>query len=63
MRIVRQWWIRYVPKERNLIVDCLAKLSLEWKTSLQIFEYALKKILRFLQQDKSNDTFAQVNLM
>lgn len=63
MRTERQWCIRYVPKELNQYIDCLAKLSLAGKARLQIFFDDLNEVLEFLQQDKANDAFAQLNLM
>ncbi|MBA0796049.1 hypothetical protein Gohar_006849, partial [Gossypium harknessii] len=33
-----QWEIKYVLRECNLIADQLAKISLSWQTSLQIFD-------------------------
>lgn len=34
MKAEGQWRIRYVPRECNLVADCLAKLSLIWRSSL-----------------------------
>ncbi|MBA0596704.1 hypothetical protein Gorai_013513, partial [Gossypium raimondii] len=45
MRSEGRWRIRYVPREHNIIVDRLAKLSLTWKSSLQVFDVAPKEIL------------------
>lgn len=38
-------WIRYVPREGNLVANCLVKLSLAWRSSLKVFEDALNKVL------------------
>ncbi|MBA0567158.1 hypothetical protein Golob_011914, partial [Gossypium lobatum] len=45
MRSEGRWRIRYVPREHNIIVDQLAKLSLTRKSSLQVFDVAPKEIL------------------
>ncbi|MBA0560172.1 hypothetical protein Golob_017087 [Gossypium lobatum] len=34
MKTKGQWCIRYVPRDFNKVVDCLAKLSLAWNSSL-----------------------------
>ncbi|MBA0686089.1 hypothetical protein Goari_013710, partial [Gossypium aridum] len=34
MKTEGQWCIRYVPRDFNKVVDCLAKLSLAWNSSL-----------------------------
>ncbi|MBA0743324.1 hypothetical protein Gogos_006018 [Gossypium gossypioides] len=57
MRFKRQWRINHIPRKQNLVADRLVKLSLNWKSTLQVFDEALKKILEFLQKDKVNDTF------
>ncbi|MBA0730871.1 hypothetical protein Golax_025608 [Gossypium laxum] len=48
MRAEGQWKIRYMSKEHNLATDRLAKLSLVWKSSLQVFEETPKEILELL---------------
>ncbi|KAA3482036.1 RNA-directed DNA polymerase (Reverse transcriptase) [Gossypium australe] len=52
-----EWNIKYVPRNRNMVADCLAKLSLNWKSNLQVFEEAPKEILDLLQVDKANGYF------
>ncbi|MBA0606353.1 hypothetical protein Godav_018833 [Gossypium davidsonii] len=52
MRSERQWQIRYVPREHNIVANRPAKLNLKWKLSLQVFNVDLKEILEVLQQDK-----------
>ncbi|MBA0874722.1 hypothetical protein Goshw_021096 [Gossypium schwendimanii] len=58
-----QWWIRYVPREANTVANCLANMSLEWKTSLQIYEDPFDEVSEMLQQDKVSETFAQEHLI
>ncbi|MBA0574654.1 hypothetical protein Golob_001842, partial [Gossypium lobatum] len=44
-RIIRaegMWKIKHIPRNRNLVVDRLAKLSLSWKSSLQVLNEAPK---------------------
>lgn len=41
----------------NLVVDHLAKLSLNWKSSLHVFDEASKEILECLRKDKDDDAF------
>ncbi|KAK5843088.1 hypothetical protein PVK06_005519 [Gossypium arboreum] len=48
-----QWVIKYVPRECNLIADQLAKISLSWQTSLQIFEFPPIVVAMTIQQDKA----------
>ncbi|MBA0839712.1 hypothetical protein Goarm_005415 [Gossypium armourianum] len=38
LRSKGQWEIKYVLRECNLIANQLARISLYWQTSLQIFE-------------------------
>lgn len=49
LRSKGQFWIRYVPRKANTVVDCLSKMSLEWKTNLQIFEATFDEVLEMLQ--------------
>lgn len=48
MRSKGQWWIRYMLRECNIIVNQLAKLSLAWMSSLQVFDVALNEVLEVL---------------
>ncbi|KAA3465251.1 LINE-type retrotransposon LIb DNA [Gossypium australe] len=52
-----QWRIIHIPRDRNLVADRVAKLSLNWKSSLQVLEETPKKFLELLQEDKDNSTF------
>ncbi|KAA3459823.1 Retrovirus-related Pol polyprotein LINE-1 [Gossypium australe] len=52
-----QWEIKYVPRECNLIADQLAKISLSWQTSLQIFEVPPDVVVTTIQQDKAFSVF------
>ncbi|KAA3478810.1 Beta-glucosidase 46 [Gossypium australe] len=54
MHSTGQWKVIHIPRDRNLVADRLAKLSLNWKSSLQVFEGAPKEILELLQEDKAN---------
>ncbi|MBA0691775.1 hypothetical protein Goari_009386, partial [Gossypium aridum] len=54
MRSEGQWQVRYVPRERNLIADVLAKLCRAWKSSLLIFDVPPNEVLGVLQQDKAS---------
>ncbi|MBA0629491.1 hypothetical protein Godav_024039, partial [Gossypium davidsonii] len=49
-----EWKIKHIPRNQNLVVDRLAKLSLSWKLSLQVIDEAPKNILDLLQVDKMN---------
>ncbi|MBA0843598.1 hypothetical protein Goarm_000770, partial [Gossypium armourianum] len=49
LRSEGQWEIKYVPRECNLIVDQLAKISLSWQTSLQIFEVPPNLVVMAIQ--------------
>ncbi|MBA0736957.1 hypothetical protein Gogos_010443 [Gossypium gossypioides] len=57
MRAKGQWRINHISIEQNLEADRLAKLSLNWKSTLQVFDESPKKILEVLQKDKANDFF------
>ncbi|MBA0850449.1 hypothetical protein Goshw_029881, partial [Gossypium schwendimanii] len=61
MRFQGQWQIEYLPREHNIVADRLAKLSLTWKSSLQVFDVALNEILEVLQHDKVCGTFKQLS--
>ncbi|MBA0629490.1 hypothetical protein Godav_024039 [Gossypium davidsonii] len=52
-----EWKIKHIPRNQNLVVDRLAKLSLSWKLSLQVIDEAPKNILDLLQVDKMNGYF------
>ncbi|MBA0726178.1 hypothetical protein Golax_002025 [Gossypium laxum] len=52
-----EWRIKHIPRNQNLIEDRLAKLSLSWKSSLQVFDEAPKDILDLLHVDKMNGCF------
>ncbi|MBA0718604.1 hypothetical protein Golax_006344 [Gossypium laxum] len=62
MRIGGQWRIRYIPRENNLVVDYLAKLSLT-RSGLQIFDDVPNEVLKILQQDKASGVFSHFNMM
>ncbi|MBA0803615.1 hypothetical protein Gohar_013805, partial [Gossypium harknessii] len=34
-----QWLLRYIPRERNQVADCLTKQALTRKDDLQVFEF------------------------
>ncbi|MBA0629566.1 hypothetical protein Godav_024105, partial [Gossypium davidsonii] len=46
MNFEGQWEIRYILRECNLIADRLAKLSLAWQSSLQIFVVPPNNVLK-----------------
>ncbi|MFQ6659665.1 hypothetical protein Gotur_028469 [Gossypium turneri] len=52
-----EWRIKHIPRHQNLVADRLAKLSLSWKSSLQVIDEATKDILDLLQVDKMNGCF------
>ncbi|KAG8474496.1 hypothetical protein CXB51_031152 [Gossypium anomalum] len=54
MKAEGTWRIKHISRSKNLVVNYLAKLSLSWKSSLQILNKAPKKIIDFLQKDKDN---------
>ncbi|MBA0820090.1 hypothetical protein Gohar_027871, partial [Gossypium harknessii] len=37
MRAEGMWTIKHIPRNQNLVADRLAKLSMNWKSSLQVF--------------------------
>ncbi|MBA0688733.1 hypothetical protein Goari_006501, partial [Gossypium aridum] len=47
-----RWILRYIPKEHNQGVDCLAKLAFVKKEDLYLFEFPPKEALDFLKADK-----------
>ncbi|KAH1096248.1 hypothetical protein J1N35_013169 [Gossypium stocksii] len=57
MKSKRQRRIIHIPREQNLVANRLAKLSLNWISTLQVFSEAPKEILDFLQKDEVNGTF------
>ncbi|MFQ6624568.1 hypothetical protein Gotur_003309 [Gossypium turneri] len=52
-----EWRIKHIPRNQNLVADRLAKLSLSWKSSLQVIDEAPRDILDLLQEDKINGCF------
>ncbi|KAH1030754.1 hypothetical protein J1N35_042928 [Gossypium stocksii] len=48
------WKIKHILRTRNSVADCLAKLSLTWKSSLQVFNEPSTDIIKLLQNDKAN---------
>ncbi|MBA0561366.1 hypothetical protein Golob_018202, partial [Gossypium lobatum] len=63
MRAEGQWRIRYIPRKCNLVTDYLVKLSLTLGSNLQVFNITPIEVSELLQRDKTNDFFAQFNLM
>ncbi|KAG8499648.1 hypothetical protein CXB51_006070 [Gossypium anomalum] len=57
LQSVGKWKIEHIPRNLNLVADRLAKLSLKWKSNLQIFVEAPKEILGLLQADKASGYF------
>ncbi|KAH1047068.1 hypothetical protein J1N35_037852 [Gossypium stocksii] len=52
-----EWKIKHIPRSRNLVANHLAKMSLSWKSNLQVTDEAPKEILDLLQVDKDNGYF------
>ncbi|MBA0653867.1 hypothetical protein Goklo_020977 [Gossypium klotzschianum] len=52
-----EWRIKHIRRNHNLVADRLAKLSLSWKSSLQVMDKAPKDILDLLKVDKTNGCF------
>ncbi|XP_016684024.1 uncharacterized protein [Gossypium hirsutum] len=52
-----EWRIKHIPRNHNLVADCLAKHNLSWKSSLQVMDEAPKDILDLLQVDKMDGCF------
>ncbi|KAK5824444.1 hypothetical protein PVK06_019218 [Gossypium arboreum] len=48
MKTKGTWRIKFILRSQNLVGDCVAKLSLNWKSSLQVLNEAPKEILDFL---------------
>ncbi|MBA0560243.1 hypothetical protein Golob_017154 [Gossypium lobatum] len=57
MRAEGMWKVKHIPRNHNLVVDRLAKLSLSWKSSLQVLNEAPKEIIHLLQEDKEHGCF------
>ncbi|KAH1096752.1 hypothetical protein J1N35_013673 [Gossypium stocksii] len=57
MKAGGNWKIKHIPRSQILVVDRLAKLNLNWKTSLQIFNEAPKEINVLLQEEKDSRWF------
>lgn len=55
--------IRHVPKEDNRVADCLAKLSSEKMTGLQVYDECLHDASEILIQYKARRAIGQLNLM
>ncbi|KAK5829662.1 hypothetical protein PVK06_013455 [Gossypium arboreum] len=51
LRSKGQWEIKYVPRECNLIADQLAKISLSWKSSLQLLKSPFDLVISAIEQD------------
>ncbi|KAH1097100.1 hypothetical protein J1N35_014021 [Gossypium stocksii] len=54
MKAEGSWRIKHIPRCQNLVANCLAKLSLSWKSSLQILNGAPKEIIDLLRNDITN---------
>ncbi|MBA0684344.1 hypothetical protein Goari_025936 [Gossypium aridum] len=48
MRAEGMWKIKHIPRNQNLVAARLAKLSMNWKSSLQVFNEAPKEIIDLL---------------
>ncbi|KAH1074811.1 hypothetical protein J1N35_027139 [Gossypium stocksii] len=48
------WKIMHIPRNQNSVADHLAKVSLQWKSSLQVFNDPPKDVTDLLQKDKAN---------
>ncbi|KAH1120635.1 hypothetical protein J1N35_003795 [Gossypium stocksii] len=48
------WKIKHIPRSLNLVTNSLAKLSLNWKSTLQVFNEPPKDTIDLLQDDKVN---------
>ncbi|PPS13942.1 hypothetical protein GOBAR_AA06637 [Gossypium barbadense] len=57
MRAEGQWKINHISRNRNLVADRLAKLSLSWKSSLQVFNEAPEEVIELLHGEKGYDCF------
>ncbi|KAK5802495.1 hypothetical protein PVK06_030092 [Gossypium arboreum] len=57
MKAEGTWKIKHISKTQNLVADRLAKLSLSWKTSLQILNEAREELSVLLQEEKDNGWF------
>ncbi|KAH1047396.1 hypothetical protein J1N35_038180 [Gossypium stocksii] len=44
-----EWRIKHISRDQNSVADRLAKLSLSWKSSLQVFDEAPKDFTDLLQ--------------
>ncbi|MBA0769212.1 hypothetical protein Gotri_017966 [Gossypium trilobum] len=48
-----RWLIRHVPREDNYVADCIAKLSSEGRTCLQVYDECPHVASKILIQDKA----------
>ncbi|MBA0838009.1 hypothetical protein Goarm_010113, partial [Gossypium armourianum] len=55
LRTEGQWYIRDASGDLNHAAECLVKMSLVKKTGFQVFDGAPNEVLKFIQQDKSDD--------
>ncbi|KAK5835081.1 hypothetical protein PVK06_010766 [Gossypium arboreum] len=53
-----QWILKHIPREINKIAYCLAKMTSEGETGMQVFDNPPGDILEILSSDKTNGTFA-----
>ncbi|MBA0805312.1 hypothetical protein Gohar_004836, partial [Gossypium harknessii] len=60
MRLKGEWKVKHISRNQNLVANRLAKLSLSWKSSLQVINEAPKEIIDLLQVDKVNGCFMQL---
>ncbi|KAH1065452.1 hypothetical protein J1N35_030439 [Gossypium stocksii] len=55
LRSEGEWKIKHIARDLNLIADRLAKLGLNWKTSLQVLNQVPKEVKDLLQADSINN--------
>ncbi|KAH1121921.1 hypothetical protein J1N35_005081 [Gossypium stocksii] len=55
LRSEEEWKIKHIARDINLIADRLAKLGLNWKTSLQVLNQVPKEVEDLLQADSINN--------
>ncbi|KAH1045831.1 hypothetical protein J1N35_036615 [Gossypium stocksii] len=54
MKVEGNWKVKHILRSQNLVAGRLAKLSLSWKTSLQILNEAPEEISVLLQEENDN---------
>lgn len=63
LRSEAQWQLQYILREKNLTTNLLVKLSLTWKSELQILKLPPLEVLGVLNQDPICHDFLSLALI